>query len=234
MSNPDRATTTSNLTCPNRVEAEARHHLGDLRDAGPAVGPPDSTLRPCRHHPSVLDDLFLQEHVGRMRAASMAVRSWPPANRRAVELGAQSRTDAWPSVFPGAGEPGCAPAPSRPRPHHRGGHAPRFGHPVISWKETGVFLLIGPAYLRKPQVQEVLGVSARQITAWCHAGFLHPQLLSSGEYGYRAAEVARLANTPGPVATWVRGQMYRERRERCACVSACLRQAHPDPSRMPR
>jgi hypothetical protein len=97
-----------------------------------------------------------------------------------------------------------------------------------------VFLLLGPAYLRKSQVKEILGVDDQQVAVWCHVGLLHPERLSADEYGYRRGDVVRLANTPGPVATWVREQMYRERKERRAGVNVRLRQAHPEPHRAPR
>jgi hypothetical protein len=99
-----------------------------------------------------------------------------------------------------------------------------------------VFLLIGPAYLRKDQVKEVLGVDDRQVAAWSHAGLLYPQPLFPfpGGYGYRRSDVVRLANAPGPVATWVREQMYRQRREQHADMSVRPCHARRATDRAPR
>jgi hypothetical protein len=99
-----------------------------------------------------------------------------------------------------------------------------------------VFLLSGPSYLRESQVAEIFGVSERQVADWHSAGFLRRQHLFPfpGGYGYSRADVVRVANTPGPIATWVREQMYRERKERQAGVSVRPCRAHPEPDRAPR
>jgi hypothetical protein len=95
-----------------------------------------------------------------------------------------------------------------------GGNAPRLGLLTKRRKGPGVFLLTGPVYLRESQVAEVFGVNERQVADRYAAGLLQRQHLFPfpGGYGYRRLDVVRLANTPGPVATWVREQMYRERK----------------------
>ncbi|GAB2841387.1 hypothetical protein GCM10027176_51550 [Actinoallomurus bryophytorum] len=234
VSNSDHERNAACHIYPNWLRAETRHHPSNPRGSGLVVGGVQIAALPARtSHQLVIDDLYLQERADRMLATGMVPKSWLPASRCAVELGAQPRTAAWPSAFPGIGIPGCAPAPAR---------APRLRRPspCLEWppklcKGLDVFLLFGPAYLRESQVAEIFGVSERRVADWYAAGLLERQHLfpfPSG-YGYRRLDVVRLANTPGPVATRVREQMYRERKERRAGVSVTLRQSHSEISRAP-
>jgi hypothetical protein len=94
-------------------------------------------------------------------------------------------------------------------------------------------VLFGPAYLGETQVAEILGVSERQVAAWGDAGLLRRQHLFPFPkgYGYRRLDVVRLANSPGPIATRVREQMYQQRREQRAGASIRPQQAHPETTR---
>jgi hypothetical protein len=227
VSNSDHERNAACRICPNWLRAETRHHPSNPRGGGLVVDGVQIAALPARtSYRLVIDELYLEERADRM--------SWLPASRCAVELGAQPRTAAWPSAFPGIGIPGCAPAPARAPRLRR--PSPRLEWPTKPCKGLDVFLLSGPAYLRESQVAEIFGVSERQVADWYAVGLLERQHLFPfpGGYGYRRLDVVRLANTPGPVATWVRERMYRQRGERRAGVNVRPRRAHPEPDRASR
>jgi len=235
MSDAALATATGLLLCLKWREGEAPCRRADLRGGGLVADGEQVRALPARaSYRLVIDELYLQVRADRMLAVGMVPKSWLPASRWAVEPGAQPRTAAWPSAFPGIGIPGCAPTPARAPRLRR--PSPRLERPTKPCKGLDVFLLFGPAYLRESQVAEIFGVSERQVTDWYAAGLLQRQHLFPFPrgYGYRRLDVVRLANTPGPVATRVREQMYRERKERRAGVNVRPRQSHPEPDRAPR
>jgi hypothetical protein len=115
------------------------------------------------------------------------------------------------------------------------GYAAGSGFPTSLREGPAMFLLFGPVYLRESQVAKILGVSKRQVAAWSDAGLLQRVYLVAfpDSYGYRRLDVICLANTPGPIATRIREQMYRERNQQLADVSCPPASSPPgNPSRI--